>query len=142
MKTYNIKTFRNGKKIETPHFYILNRGMNSGKPLENPCVNCFSFSCNSDTDKEFYFWLLFGLWRTKSFHPFLRGSVIPFITLSELTKCIQIGAELANQDFEKYRKNIEVLKFLDIKEKQMRQNLQLIDEARKLIFSKYRRRQI
>lgn len=115
--------------------------MNSGKPLENPCANCFAISCNSESDKDFYFWLLFGLWRTKLFHPFLRGTVIPFITLNDLCKCIQTGVEQANNDLEKFNKNIEALKFLDIKEKQFHQKLQLIDEARKMIFNKYRRRQ-
>lgn len=140
MKTYNIKTYRNGFDIKTPHFYILNKGMNSGKPLEIPCANCFAFSCCSESDKDFYFWLLFGLWRTKAFHPFLKGSVIPFITLSDLQKCIQTGSEQANQDLVKYHKNVEALKFLDLKEKQFHKNLQLIEEARKMIFYKYRRR--
>ena len=141
MKTYNIKTYRNGFETKNPHFYILNKGMNSGKPLEMPCANCFSLSCNSEADKEFYFWLLFGVWRTKAFHPFLRGTVIPFITLTNLKKCIQTGSEQANQDLEKYQKNIKALKFLDLKEKQFHQNLQLIEETRRMIFYKYRRRQ-
>jgi hypothetical protein len=141
MKTYNIKTYRNGNEIIKPHFFILNKGMNSGKPLDIPCTNCFTFSCSSETDKDFYYWLLFGLWRTKLFHPFLRGTVIPFITLSDLCKCIQTGTEHANQDLKRFNKHIEALKFLDLKEKQFHQNLQLIDDTRKMIFYEYRRRQ-
>lgn len=141
MKTYSIKTYRSGFETKNPHFYILNKGMNSGKPLEMPCANCFSLSCSSEADKEFYYWLLFGLWRTKAFHPFLKGTVIPFITLTDLKKCIQTGSEHANQDLEKYQKNIKALKFLDLKEKQFHQNLQLIEETRRMIFYKYRRRQ-
>jgi len=65
--------------------------MNSGKPLELHCANCFSFTCNFICEKEFYYRLLFGLWRTKSFHPFLKGSVIMFIKIDDLRKCIYTG---------------------------------------------------
>jgi len=47
----------------------------------------------------------------------------------------------SKKDLEKYQKNVEVLKFLNLKEKQFYQNLKLIEDARKLIFYKYRRRQ-
>lgn len=141
MNNLTIKTYRPDLNIQNPYFYVLSKGLNIGKPLEKPCPNCFVFTLQSDSQKDFYYWLIFGLWRTKAFHPFLRGSVIPFITLTDLKKCIQSGIEQANRDLDTFHKNVDALKFLDLKEKQFHQNLQLIDEARKMIFYKYRRRQ-
>lgn len=41
MKTFRIKTHRASLTYSEPHFFILNKGLNSGKPLNNPCPNCF-----------------------------------------------------------------------------------------------------
>lgn len=140
MSTFSIKTSRSGQDISKPHFYILNQGMNSGKPLSMPCPNCFLFTAETEEEKEFYYWLTFGLWNSKAFHPFLRGSVIPFIVINELKKCIEKGAEEARADLEKFQEAIKALKFLELKEKQFKQNLQLISDARRAVFYRYERK--
>jgi hypothetical protein len=112
--------------------------MNSGKPLQMPCANCFVFTSESEQEKEFFYWLIFGLWRSKSFHQYLRGSVIPFIVLRDLYTCIQAGEVEAKTNIELFQKNITVLKFLELKEKQFKENLKLIEDARKAIFYRYR----
>ncbi len=35
-------------------FYILNKGSNSGKPLNAPCANCFVAFFENENEKEFY----------------------------------------------------------------------------------------
>ena len=138
MNNYSIKTNRRGSEHRKPHFYILNRGMNSGKPLQMPCANCFVFTSDNEQEKEFFYWLIFGLWRSKSFHLYLRGSVIPFIVLRDLYTCIQAGEVEAKANIELFQKNITVLKLLELKEKQFHENLKLIEDARKAIFYRYR----
>ena len=140
MSTFTVKTGRIGLDISKPHFYILSKGMNSGKPLNLPCPNCFVFITETEEDKEFYYWLIFGLWNSKAFHQFLRGSVIPFIIIGELKKCIETGAEEAKANLSKFLEAVKVLKFLDLKEKQFKQNLQLISEAKRAIFYRYKRK--
>ncbi len=137
MSTYTIKTHRNGTKISKPHFYILNKGLNSGKPLEKPCPNCFVLTTETEEDKEFYYWLTFGLWQSKAFHLFLIGSVIPFIRIGELRKCIQTGADQARTDLKQFRKTVKSLQLLQEKERIIKETLVLIKQAKKAVFAKY-----
>jgi hypothetical protein len=137
---YTIKTNNQNLLNGKPHFFILSKGMNSGKPLTIPCPNCFIFITESDQEKDFYFWLTFGLWKSKSFHQYLRGSVIPFIVLRDLNNCILSGELSAKSDLVSFYKAVETLKFLDLKEKQFLKNLQLIKEARMVLFYRYNRK--
>ncbi|WP_371923412.1 hypothetical protein [Flavobacterium sp. HSC-61S13] len=36
-----IKTHKKGNLYKGIYFFILNKGLNSGKPLSQPCANCF-----------------------------------------------------------------------------------------------------
>ena len=140
MCTFILKSYNPNVEISKPHFFILNKGNNSGKPLISPCTNCFSIQFNCNQDKEQVFWLLFCLWQSNAFYPFLRGSVIPFISIRDLRNCILAGEVEAKANINQFQKNIEILKLLELKEKQFHENLKLIEEARKAIFYKYRRR--
>ncbi len=121
-------------------FFILNKGMNSGKPLENPCPNCFTFNAANQEEKDHYFWLCFGLWQSKSLHPYLTGSVIPFIRLHDLNLVINQASEKAQVNPSAFQKTVEALKILDQQEKNYHRNLLLISEAKKAIFANYRSR--
>ena len=136
MHTVRIKSHRNGCTYTQPHFFVLNKGMNSGKPMSMSCPNSFVVLAKDETEKEFYYWLSFGLWRSKSFHPCLRGSVIPFIVISDYASTIKEGANLANANLAEFTKSIEALKFLELKEKQFHENLRLIQDAKRVIFRK------
>ena len=119
-------------------FFILNKGMNSGKPLENPCPNCFTFNAKSQEEKDHYFWLCFGLWQSKSLTPYLTGTLIPLKPLSDLSQVINQASEKAQVNPSAFQKTVEALKILDMHEKQYHQNLLLISEAKKAIFANYR----
>ena len=121
-------------------FFILNKGMNSGKPMENPCPNCFTFNAKSQEEKDHYYWLCFGLWQSKSLHPYLTGSVIPFIRLHDLSQVINQASDKAQVNPSAFQKTVEVLKILHQQEKNYHRNLLLISEAKKAIFANYRSR--
>ena len=106
MITFSLTTYKAEKEYKGAHFFILNKGLNSGKPLKNPCPNCFVCSCKNDQEKEELYWLLFGMWQGKAIHPYLIGSVIPFIRLKELTNLIQNGLEKLQTNPDKVRNNI------------------------------------
>jgi hypothetical protein len=121
-------------------FFILNKGMNSGKPLEKPCPNCFTFNAKTQEEKDHNFWLCYGLWQSRSFHPHLIGSVIPFIRLHDLNQVINQASDIALANPAAFQKTVESLKILDQHEKQYHRNLLLISEAKKAIFANYRSR--
>jgi len=131
--TYNIE-----QKRSPFAFFILNKGMNSGKPLEQPCPNCFTFNAADQEEKDHFFWICFGLWQSRSFHQHLIGSVIPFIRIQELSQVINQASEKAQANPGTFQKTVQALKILDQHEKQYHRNLLLIAEAKKAIFANYR----
>ena len=133
-----ITTYSSDQKRTPFAFFILNKGMNSGKPMEHPCPNCFTFNATDQTEKDQYYWICFGLWQSRSFHQHLIGSVIPFIRLHELNQVINQASEKALSSPANFQKTVEALKILDQHEKQYHRNLLLISEAKKAIFANYR----
>ena len=71
MHSPKIHTFNPKNQTSDFDVYILCKGLNSGKPLEKPCPNCFVISCKSSDEMDFYKTLSFGLWKVKHFHQFL-----------------------------------------------------------------------
>jgi len=71
---------------ETPKMalYILNRGRNAGKPLQEPCPNCHIIYVNDEEERETYYWTFYALWKNGFFHPHLCGSVIEMLRLCDL----------------------------------------------------------
>ena len=95
MCTFLLKSYSPKQEILNPHFFILNKGNNSGKPLLSPCPNCFVIQFQCPEEKEQVYWLLYSLWQSNAFYPFLRGSVIPFIVLRDIKSCIQENLDKA-----------------------------------------------
>ncbi|WP_133122167.1 DUF6943 family protein [Brumimicrobium salinarum] len=89
MSNFKMITYRPEGVYKGPHFFILNKGLNSGKPLKKPCPNCFVVCCNSETEKESLYWIVYSLHQGKQFQISLVGSVIPFIRKNDLIKVIK-----------------------------------------------------
>ncbi len=137
MSTFNIKSHRQGVVYSMPHFFILNKGNNSGKPLSAPCPNCFVIQCKCEAEKEQIFWLSYSLWQSKAFYPFLRGSVIPFVVLRDVKSCLLDGLNKATENPAKFEKAVSTLRSLEALEKNYKQNLLLISNAKRMLFYKY-----
>lgn len=65
-------------------FYIQSHGFNAGRPLRNPKVNCWEYISKREADFE----ILYIVFESKILESFIRGSVIPFIALSEYKNII------------------------------------------------------
>lgn len=68
--------------------FLLNKGMNSGRPHPKPFVNCFTFIADNPEEMEMFYWITFAAWQAKLFQPYLKGSVIPFITIMDMGQVI------------------------------------------------------
>ena len=86
MLNFIIKTHRVGTIYTKPHLFVLNKGMNSGKPQKAPFTNSFVIIFQNEEDCESVFFIAYSLWQTKFWHPFLVGSVIPFLRLNDFKK--------------------------------------------------------
>ena len=83
IKTHQPKTSYKGNQI-----FILNKGMNSGKPQKHPFTNSFVINFTNPGEAETIYWLAYSLWKSHFWHQSLCGSVIPFLKIKEFKKGI------------------------------------------------------
>jgi hypothetical protein len=140
MSNYIIKTHQKDTVYMEPHLFILNKGMNSGKPQKEPFTNSFVVIFQNEEDCESIYFVAYSLWKTKFWHPLLVGSVIPFLRLPDFSKEFNPKASLMMQEHEEHQKNVAALKLLEKKEKQFHENINLINDLRKTILYRYCRK--
>lgn len=133
VRTYSVQQ-------ETPKMaiFILNRGRNAGKPLRQPCPNCFIIYCKDENEVENYYWTFFSLWKSKFFHRFLCGSVIDMLRITDLKKIL---IEKVQPNFENFEKNeilIERLKTVEKLNSEYSRRVQVLEKLRhQLIYHFY-----
>ena len=137
MSSFSIKSHRSGVVYSMPHFFVLNKGNNSGKPLTISCPNCFVIQCKCEAEKEQIYLLMYSLWQSKAFYPFLRGSVIPFVALRDVKSCLSAGLNKVDENPAQFEKAVAALRSLEAMEMQYKQNLLLIANAKRMLFYKY-----
>ncbi|MDD5150629.1 MAG: hypothetical protein PHC28_09120 [Flavobacterium sp.] len=140
MTNFIIKTHRKDTLYNKPHLFVLNRGMNSGKPQKEQFTNSFVIIFEKEEDCENLFFVAYSLWQTKFWHQFLIGSVIPFLRLLDFKKEFNPQASLMMVEHEQHLKNVAALKLLEKKEKQYKEDMMLINDIRKAILYRYCRK--
>ncbi len=132
-----IKTHKKGNLYKGFYFFILNKGLNSGKPLSEPCANCFVIFFTTQEEMENHYWVAFSLWQANFWHPYLVGSVIPFLRLPEFKSEFIQKADKFLSNYEKHRKAVQTLQLLELREKQFLHNINLINDARRVVLYRY-----
>lgn len=97
-------------------FYIQSHGLNAGRPLRKPIPNCWEVRTKRSADFE----ILYIVFESKILETFLRGSVIPFIALTDYKKII--APILAKSVHEKQIINEHYLQIRKIEEHEQRQD--------------------
>ena len=132
-----IKTHKMGSTYKQHHFFILNKGLNSGKPLPHYCANCFVFLADDEDEKEFYFFLLLGLWELRFFRKHLLGSVIEYIRLGDVIDVIEEtlnSVSTGNRSFSDVQNTLAQIENL---QSNLNQQLDYLMQLRKSLFYKY-----
>lgn len=130
-----IKTYK-GKRIEKPFFFfILNKGNNSGKPLTQSCANCYLLTAETQDERDFYYWLCYGLWQSNKFHPFLSGSVIPFLRVHELKDVIRKAEQKIKAKPEKFDKALKALIKVNEHFDDVQKQMQFLKQAKKALMN-------
>jgi hypothetical protein len=137
MKNYIVKTHKKDTQYNKPHLFILNKGLNSGKPSKEQFTNSYVLIFENDEDCENIFWITYSLWQSKFWHRNLVGSVIPFLRLSDFISEFSAKADEMLNDFEEHQKNVKALQLLEAKATQFNQNLNLINDMRRIILHRY-----
>lgn len=136
MKTIRIKTFNMKRAYDVNHFFILSKGYNAGKPLENPCPNCFIVLAENPEHKYQLFWVCYGLWKSGAYLPLLCGSVIPFLHIRDASAQIEKAIDNANANKCQFEKDVAQLQQLIKTERLLEFQLKLIDRIKATIGKK------
>lgn len=136
METFTVKSASSRFKIEKPHFWALCKGLNSGKPLTQFCPNSFRIETENEALKDTIYWVTYLLWKTKAFHPYLTGSVIPFIRIQEFKQIIIEKLRISESEPSSLPELIKKLQFIEEKERMLKDNLNLIQELKKALIYK------
>jgi len=137
MMNFIVKTHKKNTIYNKPHLFLLNKGMNSGKPQKEPFTNSFVVIFDNEKDCENMFWITYSLWKSKFWHRNLIGSVIPFLRKVDFIKEFSAKANEMLQDYEQHQKDVEALRLLELKENKFHQNINLINDLRRVILYRY-----
>ena len=137
MQNFIIKTHQKGTIYSKPHLFLLNKGLNSGKPQKEPFTNSFVVIFDLEQDCENLYFVAYSLWKTNFWHQHLVGSVIPFLRIHDFKKEFFIKSKIMMEEHEAHVKHIAALKLLELKEKQFHENINLINDMRRVILYRY-----
>lgn len=120
------------KKTKTFSYslFILNKGNNSGKPLEKHCPNCFIVICENQSDLDLIKTICFGLYHSRIFEQDLIGSCIQFIRLNDFKKRLYKAIEFTDLNYNALQKCVIALNSF---RKYKKQSQELLAYSEKLI---------
>jgi hypothetical protein len=133
IKCYNGTTAANS-------FYVLCKGINSGKPLREPCPNCFTVASATAEESEYWYWLSWGLWKGRNFHILLRGSVIPFIRICDYQAILIATGHTASSRPESFSKALQTMRDIELYEQTSIRKLELLASMKITVFNKLLKR--
>ena len=137
MTNFIIKTHKKDTLYAKPHLFLLNKGLNSGKPQKEPFTNSFVVIFQNDDDCENIYFVAYSLWKIKFWHQHLVGSVIPFLRLPDFKREFFPKTKIIMEEHEQHVKHVAALKLLEQKEKQFHENINLINDMRRVILYRY-----
>lgn len=129
--SYTMKSHKVGRTYNQPHFYIQNKGLNSGRALHNPIANCFVILTETDKQREVLYYLCFSLQIGRYFNYYIKGSVIPFITIDD-TRYV-LNKALSNYKKDQWQSKVEKLKKITDYESNLKLQLKTISELKTAI---------
>ncbi|MBW8360091.1 MAG: hypothetical protein K0M63_09880 [Weeksellaceae bacterium] len=137
MLTNKVRTYAVHRPTPEQAIFILNRGQNAGRPLREPCPNCFIIYCSTPEEVETVYWTFYALWKNGFFHPYLCGSIIEMLRLCELKKLLQ---QFIQPGIAKATRNPEMIHKIKSTwelEQKLQQQSELISKLRASLIQKY-----
>jgi hypothetical protein len=119
MSTFELKTHQVGRTYSNPHFFILNKGLNSGKPLTNPCPNCFVVTTLTEEEKNTLFHISMMLQIGGFYAYYLKGSVIPFISIDDCRNMLKKTYSSMLNENPQLQKHIRIVSVINKKEAEL-----------------------
>lgn len=137
MKAIRIITHRPEVIYTSSVLFILSKGLNAGKPLIKPCPNCFAVELESSQETQRFRSLCFVLFQSQIFKQYLKGSVVPFLSIGDFRSILNKYSELALNlplDFEKL---VDMLVEIEHQELANKKMMKLLSDYRKALISDF-----
>jgi hypothetical protein len=135
-----IKTHRLGATYAQPHFFILNKGRNAGKPAPACWCNCFVFLADDQEDMDFHYCLFLGLWKLGFFRRHLMGTAIEFIRLGDLVDVLEETINSVNAGERSFMDVPGMLQQIEANRSRLQVQINHLMQLRRSLFSPYLRR--
>jgi hypothetical protein len=133
MFSFKLKTHKLNATYSEPHFFILNKGNHSGKPMNDPCPNCFVCICTSEEEKEMLYWLVMGLCQGRVFEKYLCGSVIPFVRINDVKTALNWLSFNHTAQLVQYKKKVIAIQKVQQAKNTILQQLQSLQSLHKVL---------
>lgn len=137
MPTHKVRTYSVQKSAPEMALYILSRGRNAGKPMLEPCPNCFILYVRSTEELEIYYWTFYAFWKHGFFHPHLCGSVILMLRLCDLKTLMRNFIQPAFEKSVSMPEMVAKIKATWDLEQKMQQQAQTLQELRNSLVRRY-----
>ncbi len=139
MMQLSIRCFHQAilQKCSGPHFFILSKGNNAGKPGYQSWTNSFIAIAPNEEMRDFYFWLTYGLFKAQSFKMFHHGSVIPFINLNETRDLILHAADIIYPDWQDFKIILQQMELLEQRKNNLQQILKSTTTVQEYLIKNY-----
>lgn len=137
MQDIIIYTHKAGRAYMGPHFFILSKGKNSGRPSYTPNVNSFVVQFEDWSRFHEIFWFAYSLWKRHFWRTYQVGSVILFLRLFEFKKEFRKQVDRLQTVTKPYGAQLKTLVSLEKKEQACRKQLDAISDARSIVLSDY-----
>ena len=128
MLNFTMKSHKIGRTYSQPHFFVQNKGLNSGRALNEPIANCFVVLTETDKQREALYYLCFSLQIGRYFNYYIKGSVIPFIAINYTRKVL--NKALANYKQGQWQLKVEKLKKITDYESNLKLQLKTISDLK------------
>ncbi|RXP46193.1 hypothetical protein EC396_14380 [Lutibacter sp. HS1-25] len=138
MSNFEIKTHQSGRAYRTERKEIVQWTIlvkvpdgawcNIAESMNQPCPNCFVITAASEPARESLYYLCLSLKTGRYFEYYLKGSVIPFICISDAKKVIHKA--LQNNQEQQWQIKVEKLKKINAFEENLKQQLSTIKQLK------------
>jgi hypothetical protein len=126
-----IKAHKTGVLYGNPHYFVLNKGLNSGKPQKESFANSFVIIFQNALDCENHFHVGYRLWISKFWRQYLVGDANLFLKLEYFNIEFPIQAKRIMEEFAVHEKKVSAIKLAKLREEQYYKNIALINAAKK-----------
>jgi hypothetical protein len=125
---YTMKSHKNGRAYNQPHFFIQNRGNHSGRALHNPISNCFVVTTETEEQRESLYYLCQSLQVGQYFKFYIKGSVIPFVTIGDTRKVLNTA--IRNYKQQQWELKVQKLKQISKFEENLKNQLTVVAQLK------------